>query len=197
MIQMGPSVKKEILMAANKIPIATDSAEELRGLIGDDATATFESDPKFVESNPTESASSENIALRDTDDTEDSEEEDEEEEDEDEDELEEDDEEDEDVDEDEEEEDDEDEDVDDDEEEDDDDADEVLRTAEPVDVHGPGKRSKADIEKELEEMQEETEEEDGTESPKDAEADDEGLQAERAIDEALRLSAISIAGQGY
>jgi hypothetical protein len=181
-------------MAANKIPIATDSADALRGLMGDDATATFESDPKFVESNPTESASSENISLRDTDDTEDSEEEDDELEEEDEDEL---DEEDVDEDEDDDEDGDEDEDDLDEDEEDEDDADEVLRTAEPVDVHGPGKHSRADIEKELEEMQEETEEEDGVESPEDPEADDEGLHAERAIDEALRLSAISIAGQGY
>jgi hypothetical protein len=181
-------------MAANKISIATDSAAELRGLIGDDASATFESDPNFVESNPTESASSENIALRDTDDTEDSEEEDDEV---DEDELDEDDEE-VDEDEDEEEEGDEDEDdLDDEDEEDDDDAEEVLRTAEPVDVHGPGKHSRADIEKELEEMEEETGDEEGVETPEDAEAGEEGLHAERAIDEALRMSAISIAGQGY
>lgn len=56
--------------------IATDSAEELRALIGDDATATFESDPKFIESNPTANASTESVVVqRDTDDTEDSEEE--------------------------------------------------------------------------------------------------------------------------
>jgi len=56
--------------------IATDSAEELRALIGDDATATFESDPKFVESNPTANASTESVEVqRDTDDTADSEEE--------------------------------------------------------------------------------------------------------------------------
>jgi hypothetical protein len=56
--------------------IATDSAEELRALIGDDATATFESDPKFIESNPTANASTESVIVqRDTDDTADSEEE--------------------------------------------------------------------------------------------------------------------------
>jgi hypothetical protein len=56
--------------------IATDSAEELRGLIGDDATATFESDPKFIDSNPTANASTESVVVqRDTDDTADSEEE--------------------------------------------------------------------------------------------------------------------------
>ena len=55
---------------------ATDSARELRNLIGDDATAEFENDPNFVDSDPTASASSENLAVqRDTDDTEDSDEE--------------------------------------------------------------------------------------------------------------------------
>jgi hypothetical protein len=40
---------------------ATDSANELRPILGDDATATFENDPNFIDSNPTESASSENV----------------------------------------------------------------------------------------------------------------------------------------
>jgi hypothetical protein len=70
-------------MAVNKTPIATDSAAELRGLVGDDATAEFESDPKFIDSNPTDHASSEHVTLRDSDDTEDSEEEIDEEDDED------------------------------------------------------------------------------------------------------------------
>jgi hypothetical protein len=61
-----------------KNTIATDSAEELKSRIGDDATATFEDDPTFVESNPTGNASSENVEVqRDTDDVEDSEEEEE------------------------------------------------------------------------------------------------------------------------
>ena len=47
-------------MPAQPFP-ATDSAAELHKLIGDDATATFENDPTFVESNPTSSASSENL----------------------------------------------------------------------------------------------------------------------------------------
>jgi hypothetical protein len=65
--------------------IATDSETDLRELIGEDATATFEDDPKFIESNPGAEASSENIAVqRDTDDVE---EDDEEEEDEDEDDM--------------------------------------------------------------------------------------------------------------
>lgn len=74
-------------MAATKTSIAPDSATDLHDLIGDDATATFESDPKFIDSDPTESASSGNIAVqRDTDDVEDSTEEDDELEDEDDDE---------------------------------------------------------------------------------------------------------------
>jgi hypothetical protein len=55
---------------------ATDSSTDLRALVGDDATADFESDPKFTDSDPTASASSENLAVqRDTDDTEESDEE--------------------------------------------------------------------------------------------------------------------------
>jgi hypothetical protein len=58
--------------------IDTDSAKELRDVVGDDATATFEDDPTFVESNPTGNASTENVTVqRDTDDVEDSEEEEE------------------------------------------------------------------------------------------------------------------------
>jgi hypothetical protein len=56
----------------NPMP-ATDSARDLHNLVHDDATADFETDPKFIESNPTAEASSENLAaLRDTDDEEDS-----------------------------------------------------------------------------------------------------------------------------
>ena len=169
-------------MAENKIPIATDSAAELHELIGDDATATFESDPNFVDSNPTADASSEHIELRDTDDMEDSEEEEDEEGLEDEDDDVEDDED----------EDDEDEDEDDDEfedAEDDDDPDE-LRTAEPRDVHGPGKHSRTDIEKELEEMEDEAGEENVEEAPEidEEEEGEERRYADRAIDEALRMS---------
>lgn len=60
--------------------IATDSETDLRELIGDDATATFEDDPKFIESNPGAEASSENVAVqRDTDDVEEDDEDDDEE----------------------------------------------------------------------------------------------------------------------
>jgi hypothetical protein len=56
----------------NPMP-ATDSARDLRNLVHDDATAEFETDPKFDDSNPTADASSENLAvMRDTDDEEDS-----------------------------------------------------------------------------------------------------------------------------
>jgi hypothetical protein len=40
---------------------ATDSAAELHSFIGDDVTATFENDPNFVNADPTESASSDNL----------------------------------------------------------------------------------------------------------------------------------------
>jgi len=71
--------------------IATDSETDLRKLIGDDATATFEEDPKFIESNPGAEASSENVEVqRDTDDVEEDDEDDEDEEDEDDDDVEED-----------------------------------------------------------------------------------------------------------
>lgn len=58
----------------NKSPMpATDSARDLRNLVRDDATADFETDPKFVDSNPTAASSTENLAaMRDTDDEEDS-----------------------------------------------------------------------------------------------------------------------------
>jgi len=56
--------------------IATDSEEDLRRVIGEDSTATFESDPNFIASDPTANASTESVVVqRDTDDTEDSEEE--------------------------------------------------------------------------------------------------------------------------
>lgn len=51
-------------MATNQNLPATDSAAELHKLIGDDATATFENDPKFVDSDPTASGSSENLQTR-------------------------------------------------------------------------------------------------------------------------------------
>ena len=56
--------------------IATDSEEDLRRVIGEDSTATFESDTNFIASDPTANASTESVVVqRDTDDTEDSEEE--------------------------------------------------------------------------------------------------------------------------
>jgi hypothetical protein len=56
--------------------IATDSAAELNSLVGDDATATFENDPKFIDSNPGGEGSSENVEeQRAEDDVDDSDEE--------------------------------------------------------------------------------------------------------------------------
>jgi hypothetical protein len=111
---------------------ATDSARDLHDLVGDDATAEFENDPKFGDSNPTASASSESLAsMRDTDDEEESDDELEDEDDDDEEddedyEDEEEDEELEDEEEDDEEEDDEDEDLEDEEDDDDEEEDEAL-----------------------------------------------------------------------
>ena len=51
--------------------IATDSARDLNDVIGNDSTATFEDDPKFIDSNPTETASSENLGADDVDETDD------------------------------------------------------------------------------------------------------------------------------
>ena len=51
-------------MAINQDLPATDSAAALHELIGEDSTATFENDPKFVESDPTAQASSENLQPR-------------------------------------------------------------------------------------------------------------------------------------
>ena len=167
-------------MAEKKIPVATDSAAELHELIGDDATATFESDPNFVNSNPTADASSDHIELRDTDDMEDSDEE--------EDEIDSDDEDD-----------DEDDDVDfEDDEEEEEDPD-VLRTAEPRDVHGPGKHSRTDIEQALEEMEDEVGEENVDDAPdmdEEEEKGDERRHAVRGIDAALRMGARTMAGRG-
>jgi hypothetical protein len=187
-------------MAVNKTPIATDSAAELREVIGDDASATFESDPNFVNSNPTADASSEHVELRDTDDMEDSDEEEDEaglEDEEDVDDEEEDGDEEDDGDEDDDDDEDEDDDgeFEDDEEEDDPD---VLRTAEPRDVHGPGKHSRTDIERELEEMEDEVGPEDVEEAPEAEDEEEEGEErrhANRAIDEALRMRAGQTVGR--
>ena len=51
-------------MATNQDLPATDSATVLHELVGDDATAAFENDPKFIDSNPGDTSSSENIQSR-------------------------------------------------------------------------------------------------------------------------------------
>jgi hypothetical protein len=160
-------------MAATKTPIASDSAAELRDLIGDDASATFESDPNFIDSNASNGASSEHLTLRDTDDTEDSDEEDEEEE---------------------EEQDEPDEEFEDEEEEEEDEeelASEVLGTADSNYVHGHGKNARADIEEELEEMEDESPAVDADESVDETEKDGDNPLVDRAIDSALRMSALA------
>jgi hypothetical protein len=51
-------------MATNQDLPATDSAAVLHELVGDDATAGFENDPKFSDANPTVGGSSENLQTR-------------------------------------------------------------------------------------------------------------------------------------
>jgi hypothetical protein len=48
-------------MAETRTAVTTDSESELHRLIGDDATATFESDPTFADSNPGATGSSDNV----------------------------------------------------------------------------------------------------------------------------------------
>lgn len=65
-------------MATPKTFPATDSPSDLRPLVGDDATAEFENDPTFTDSNPGAGGSSENsLQARDTDDLDEEEEDDE------------------------------------------------------------------------------------------------------------------------
>jgi hypothetical protein len=51
-------------MATNQDLPATDSAAVLHKLVGDDATAAFESDPTFIDSNPGDDSSSNNLQTR-------------------------------------------------------------------------------------------------------------------------------------
>lgn len=51
-------------MAMNRNLPASDSAATLHELIGEDSTATFENDPKFIDSTPAADASSENLQMR-------------------------------------------------------------------------------------------------------------------------------------
>lgn len=174
-------------MAATTTPIAFDSAAELHDLIGDDFTATVESYPRFIDA---DRAGGEAIELRDIDDTEDSDEEEEELEEEDEDEE----------DEDEEEEEDEDLDEEDDEEEF---GADVLRTTGSTNVRGPVKSGERDVEAELEEMDEV--DRNGADSIEEAveagvDNDEDGSdnpQVDRAIDAALRMSALAGVAAGF
>jgi hypothetical protein len=175
-------------MATSKNPVSSDSDATLRDLIGEDASATFESDPNFVESDAGAHGSSYHVSLRDTDDTENSEEEEEEAFEDDDEEVE---------DEDDEDEDEEDDDDDDEDEEDEETDDDVLRMAEPTNVHGPGKHDRADIEEELEEMEEETGEPDEAESVEETEEDSDDPRVERGIDAALRMRAMVAAGSEF
>lgn len=163
-------------MAATETRIAPDSATDLRDLIGDDATATFESDRTFIESDPTGSASSNNVAVqRDTDDLEDSEEEEDEDDLEDEDEY--------DDDEEEEDEEYEDEDEDEDEDLDDDDDDGVTTMAARSGVErGASATSNPEISEESLLERDDAEDED--------EDDSDPASMDRVVDAALRMHAL-------
>lgn len=180
-------------MAAIKTPFVLDSTAELRDVIGNNATATIENDPKFIDSDSTDFAVSENIvAARDTDDTEDSEEEEDELEDE---EFEEDDE-------------DEDEDEDDfgGEEEEEDEEDEVgaiaLLASGSTNLRGPVVNGKTFVKTTLEEDDDAGDEGEAVDSYRDEGADDtvddgDSRETDRAIDAALRMKALAAVTSEY
>lgn len=190
-------------MAVIKTPLATDSAAELHDLIGDDATAMFESDPKFIDSDPTSGSSSENVLRqRDTDDIEDSEEDEELEDNDEEEEDEELDEEDEDEEEEEEDEDD----FDSDEEKEDEEEEEVGATGVlatgSTNLRGPVVNGNTSVESELEQDDDADDEtmdqdEDVIEGGKDGSGGGDSPQANRAIDAALRMSALAAVTSEY
>ena len=184
-------------MAVIKTPLAMDSAAVLHELIGEDATAMFENDPKFIDSDPTSGSSSENVVLqRDTDDTEDSEEEEEEEEDEEFDEEEEE--------EDEEEEDEEEDDFDSDEEEEEVGAIAILASG-STNLRGPVVNGNTSVESELEELEQDDDAGDGTvdedeyviEGGEDGSGGSDSPQTDRVIDAALRMSALAAVTSEY
>ena len=185
-------------MAAISTSLAPASAPELYNLVGEDVSATFDSDQKLSGVVPTHVASSRpEIVQRDTDDTEDSEEEFEEEEDEDDD-LE-------DEDEDENEEDDEDEDLDPDEEEEDEDEEvgvAVLQANGSTNLRGPVVNGNTSVESELEEDDDAgdesvAEDEYIIESGEDESDGADSPETDRAIDSALRMSALAAVTSEY
>jgi len=175
-------------MAVIKTPLAMDSAAVLHELIGEDATAMFENDPKFIDSDPTSGSSSENVVLqRDTDDTEDSEEEEEEE--------------DEEFDEEEEEEDEEEDDFDSDEEEEEIGAIAILASG-STNLRGPVVNGNTSVESELEQDDDAG---DGTvdedeyviEGGEDGSGGSDSPQTDHVIDAALRMSALAAVTSEY
>jgi hypothetical protein len=179
-------------MAVIKTPLAMDSAAVLHELIGEDATAMFENDPKFIDSDPTSGSSSENVVLqRDTDDTEDSEEEEEEEEEEE-------------FDEEEEEEDEEEDDFDSDEEEEEIGAIAILASG-STNLRGPVVNGNTSVESELEELEQDDDAGDGTvdedeyviEGGDDGSGGSDSPQTDRVIDAALRMSALAAVTSEY
>ncbi len=189
-------------MAAISTPLSPDSAAELYNLIGEDAGASFESELKLIDSSLAHIASSTtDVFQRDTDDTEDSEEEFEEEEDDD---LAE---EDEDEDEDDEDEDEDDEDLDpDDENEEEDEGEEVgvaaLQATGSTNLRGPVVNGNTSVESELEEDDDAgdenvPEDEYVIESGEDETDGADTPETDRAIDSALRMSALATVTSEY
>jgi hypothetical protein len=171
-------------MAASRV--ATDSAAELKKIVGDDSTATFESDPKFIDSDSTDNASSENIEVqRDTDDTEDSDEEEDEAEDEDESGGEDDDLEDDEED---------DEDEDDDEELEDDDDEVGVLSAKVVPIGVP---DSSDEDGNATERGSDEDLDDEHEGAEEAGFEGDSRQTDREIDAALRMSAMMTVAAGF
>lgn len=185
-------------MAAISNPLSLDSAAELYNLIGEDASASPESKLRVIDSSLANIASSKaDVFQRDTDDTEDSEEEFEEEEDEDDD-LE-------DENEDENEEDDEDEDLDPDEEEEDEDEEvgvAVLQATGSTNLRGPVVNGNTSVESELDEDDDAgdenvAEDEYAIESGEDEADGADTPETDRAIDSALRMSALATVTAEY
>jgi hypothetical protein len=186
-------------MAAISNPLSLDSAAELYNLIGEDASASPESELRVIDSSLANIASSKaDVFQRDTDDTEDSEEEFEEEEDEDDDLEDEDENEVED-------EDDEDEDLDPDEEEEDEDEEvgvAVLQATGSTNLRGPVVNGNTSVESELVEDDDAgdenvAEDEYAIESGEDEADGADTPETDRAIDSALRMSALATVTSEY
>lgn len=168
-------------MAAISTPLSPDSAAELYNLIGEDASASFQSELRVIDSSLAHIASSKaDVFQRDTDDTEDSEDEFEEEED-------------------------EDDDLDPDEDEEDEDEEAVvtvLQATGSTNLRGPVVNGNTSVDSELEEDDDAgdesvAEDEYIIESGKDETDGADSPETDRAIDSALRMSALATVTSEY